>query len=99
MSSPYDMEYPVAVSWMRKLLYQTKMTGERVKVVATKMENSVAEVKRRASRVVSILMNNILMSEDSNYHSANMIRQQQFLKNLLKKLECSPKVQGVKNHR
>ena len=81
--------YARAVSWIRKLLFQTRLTAERAKVLATKMENSVSELKRRGSKVVGIMMNSILLNQESNYQAANMIIQQQFLKNLLKKLECS----------
>jgi len=83
-------KYNLAVAWIRKLLYQSKITAERVKVLGTKMENSISELKRKGSKVVSIIMNSILLNQDSNYHASNMIRQQQFLKSLLKKLDCSP---------
>ena len=82
-------KYATAVSWIRKLLFQTRLTAERAKVMATKMENSVSELKRRGSKVVGIMMNSILLNQESNYQAANMIRQQQFLKALLKKLDCS----------
>ena len=84
-------KYEQAVSWMRKLLYQTRLTAERAKVLATKMENSVAELKRSGSKVVKIMMDAVLFNEESNIQASNMIRQQQFLKNIVKKLDCSPK--------
>ena len=59
-------------------------------MLATKMENSVSELKRRGSKVVSIMMNSVMLDQDSNYQAANMIRQQQFLKSLVQKLDCSP---------
>jgi len=83
-------KYDAAVAWIRKLLFQTKLNSERAKVLATKMENSVSELKRKGSKVVSIMMNSVLFSEKSNHQAANMIRQQKFLKSLLKRLECSP---------
>ena len=83
-------KYGQAVAWIHKLLYRTKLTAERAKVLATKMENSVAELKRRGSKVVSIMMNSLLFSEESNHQVSNMIKQQKFLKDLLKRLECSP---------
>ena len=84
-------KYEQAVSWMRKLLYQTRLTAERAKVLATKMENSVSELKRSGSKVVKIMMDAVLFNEESNIQASNMIRQQQFLKNIVKKLDCSPK--------
>ena len=83
-------KYQTAVSWVRKLLFQTRLTAERARVLATKMENSVSELKRRGSKVVSIMMNSVMLDQDSNYQAANMIRQQQFLKSLVQKLDCSP---------
>jgi Zn-dependent M16 (insulinase) family peptidase len=83
-------KYEEAVNWIRKLLFQTKLKSDRAKVLATKMENSVAELKRKGSKVVSIMMNSVLFSEKSNHQVSNMIRQQKFLKALLKKIECSP---------
>ena len=83
-------KYPDAVAWMHKLVYRTVLTPERARVLATKMENSVAELKRRGSKVVSIMMNSLLFSEESNHQVANMMKQQRFLKTLLKKLDCSP---------
>ena len=83
-------KYEQAVSWMRKLLYQTRLTAERAKVLATKMENSVSELKRSGSKVVKIMMDAVLFNEESNIQASNMIRQQQFLKNIVKKLDCSP---------
>jgi hypothetical protein len=67
------------VRWVRRLLYQTKLTGERVRVLAAKMENSVAELKRRGSKVTTTLMNSLLFREASNQSAANMFSQQKFL--------------------
>jgi len=83
-------KYEAGVNWIRKLLFNVKFTGERAKVLATKMENSVAELKRKGSSVTSIVMNSLLFKEESNHHVSNMIRQQKFLKQTVKNLDCSP---------
>jgi len=83
-------KYEIAVQWIRKLLFQTKLTYERAKVLGTKMENSASELKRKGSKVVSIMMNSVLFEEKSNHQASNMVNQQRFLRTLLKKLECSP---------
>merc|ERR550519_3040233 len=83
-------KYTEAVSWLHKLVYRTLITADRARVLATKMENSVAELKRKGSKVVSIMMNSLLFNEESNHQVANMMKQQRFLKTLLKKLDCSP---------
>ena len=83
-------KYTEAVSWLHKLVFRTLITADRARVLATKMENSVAELKRKGSKVVSIMMNSLLFNEESNHQVANMMKQQRFLKTLLKKLDCSP---------
>ena len=83
-------KYATAVGWIRKLLFQTKLTAERAKVLGTKMENSVSEMKRSGNHVVKILMNSMIFQEESNHQAANMIKQQAFLKNLRARLDCSP---------
>ena len=83
-------KYETAVAWIRKILFQTKLTAERAKVLGTKMENSVSEMKRKGSLLVKIMMNTMMFQSESNHQAANMIRQQIFLKNLRKKLDCSP---------
>jgi len=83
-------KYEVAVHWITKLLFHSKFTAERAKVLATKMENSVSELKRKGSKVVSIMMNAVLFSEKSNHQVSNMIKQQVFLKDLQKRLETNP---------
>ena len=82
--------YEAAVGWISKLLYRTRLTVDRARVLATKMENSVAEMKRKGSRVVSVMMNSMMFTKESNQQVANMIRQQKFLKELIKRLDCSP---------
>jgi Zn-dependent M16 (insulinase) family peptidase len=72
-------KYATAVRWVRRLLYQTKLTADRVRVLAAKMENSVSELKREGSKVTSMLMNSVLFTEASNHSAANMFRQQKFL--------------------
>merc|ERR1719242_2943879 len=84
-------KYETAVSWIRKILFQTKLTADRAKVLGTKMENSVSEMKRKGSLMVKIMMNSMMFQSESNHQAANMIRQQMFLKNLRRKLDCSPK--------
>lgn len=45
---------------MRELLFQTKFTPERVNIVAQRLINNVAEVKRRGNAMVSDLMTGII---------------------------------------
>lgn len=56
-------KYETGLRWMRELLYKTVFTAERLKVIATKMLNSVARYKRQGRRVVAYLMKGIRFSE------------------------------------
>ena len=83
-------KYETAVGWMRKLLFQTRLTAERARVLGTKMESSVSEMKRDGNEVVEIMMNSMMFQAESNHQATNMIRQQEFLKKLRARLDCSP---------
>jgi len=83
-------KYRTAVDWIRKLLYCTKFTAERIRVTATKMENSIAAVKRSGHSMVSILLNQLVFKENSNIKAASILNQQSFLKDLLKQLDAEP---------
>ncbi|RWS10415.1 uncharacterized protein B4U79_04417 [Dinothrombium tinctorium] len=78
------------VVWLRDLLYQTQFTPERIKIVATRMLNDIAQYKREGYFVVKSLLKAITFNPNSNHWSFNMYRQQTFLKKVLKKCENSP---------
>jgi Zn-dependent M16 (insulinase) family peptidase len=59
MSFLFQLEpakYERCISWIRELLYQTQFTSERFKIIAAKIANDVAQVKRKGSKVVGDLM-------------------------------------------
>ncbi|XP_033325130.2 uncharacterized protein C05D11.1 [Megalopta genalis] len=79
-------KYDKGVRWMKELLYETELTSNRLKIIATKMVNDVAQVKRKGSKVVSDLMKGLLYNKDSNQFTSSMLRQQKFLTNVLNRL-------------
>jgi len=83
-------KYSAMVKWAGDLLYRTKLTEDRVRVVATKMENSLPEYRRQGSKVVGALSEAITMSRDSNSRLTNMVQQGATLRHTLKRLDCSP---------
>jgi len=83
-------KYVKAVDWIKKILIDTQIVADRVKVLATKMENSIAGLKRSMRTVLNSLMNSLLFNESSNMYASGFLRQQSFLKDLLKTLETSP---------
>ena len=51
--------------WLRELLYAVKFDIERLKVVATKMVNDVARMKRKGGTVVQAMINSLNFSNGS----------------------------------
>ena len=82
-----EMEkYEKGVQWMKELLYKTELTPDRLKIIAAKMVNDVAQVKRRGNKVVGDLMKGLLYKKDSNQFTSSMLRQQKFLNSVLERL-------------
>ena len=53
---------------------------ERVRVIATKLENSIADMKRDGYTVAKAMLKLITFSDVSNMHWNTLLRQQTFLK-------------------
>lgn len=49
-------KYEVGLTWLRDLLYKTVFTPDRLKVIATKLNNSVAQAKRSGRNIVAYVM-------------------------------------------
>lgn len=61
-------KYEIGLQWMRELLYRTVFTAERLKVVAMKMNNSAAAVKRSGRSVVSYALKGMYYSKGENQY-------------------------------
>ena len=68
------------VEWIHDLIYRVVFTQERVKVIATKLENSIADMKRDGYTVAKAMLKLITFSDVSNMHWNTLLRQQSFLK-------------------
>ncbi|XP_046677319.1 uncharacterized protein C05D11.1-like [Homalodisca vitripennis] len=86
-------KYERGIVWIRELLYQTKLTVERLKIIATKIVNDVAQVKRKGNTMVRDLMKGVIYTNESNHYSASVLRQHKFLSSILERLndpnECN----------
>lgn len=60
-------KYKKGLNWIRELLYQTKFTADRIKVIALKMSNAVAQTKRSGRRIVSYAVKNLWYSKGKLY--------------------------------
>lgn len=56
-------KYEKGLNWMREILYQTVFTAERLKIIATKMINEVAQAKRSGRNVVAYAMRGMRYKE------------------------------------
>ncbi len=56
-------KYVRGVQWARELLYQTQFTAERLKIIANKLINDVAQLKRSGRYVVQTLNKGITFNK------------------------------------
>uniref|UniRef100_A0A1B6DB00 Peptidase M16C associated domain-containing protein n=1 Tax=Clastoptera arizonana TaxID=38151 RepID=A0A1B6DB00_9HEMI len=86
-------KYEKGIIWIKDLLYHTKLTVERLKIIASKIVNDVAQVKRKGNSAVRDLMKGLLYNQESNHYSCSVLRQYKFLTNMLDRLnnpdECN----------
>ncbi|XP_014204980.1 uncharacterized protein C05D11.1 [Copidosoma floridanum] len=79
-------KYSKGIQWMKELLYQSQLVAERLKIIATKNINDVAQMKRKEKKVIDDLMTSLLYRKESNNFNVNMLRQHQFLTKMVKEL-------------
>ncbi|XP_066250958.1 uncharacterized protein C05D11.1-like [Euwallacea similis] len=79
-------KYQKGLNWIEDLLYHTQFTAERLKVIALKMSNAVAQSKRSGRNVASYAMKNLWYSKDSNVYANGMLVQSKFLIEVIDKL-------------
>lgn len=51
-----EAKFERGIQWLRELLYETQFTTERLQIIATKMSNHVAQIKRSGNKVAAALM-------------------------------------------
>lgn len=83
-------KYEKAVQWYHEILYKSVLTPERIKTVATRLAGDISQYKRSGGKVVSAAMNSLIYQSNSNQWATNFMRQQTFLKQLLKDLKNDP---------
>ncbi|KAL2723884.1 uncharacterized protein V1478_008397 [Vespula squamosa] len=88
-------KYKKGIQWIRELLYQTELVSDRLKIIATKMINNVAQIKRRGSKIVSDLLKGLTYNEDNNFYASSLLRQQKFLTKMIERLDDESSEQEV----
>ncbi|KAF7998270.1 hypothetical protein HCN44_009668 [Aphidius gifuensis] len=79
-------KYNKGIQWIKELLYDTKFTVERLKIISQKMINEITQLKKQGNGIVKSLMKGLMYDKDSNHFNASPLRQQQFLTELIERL-------------
>lgn len=80
-------KYIRGIQWIVDLLTRTEFTVDRVRVIAAKIANAVAQAKRNGNSVSKDLLKAVYYENNSNVRKCSMIQQQRFLSSLLEKLD------------
>lgn len=80
-------KYIRGIQWIVDLLTHTEFTVDRVRVIAAKIANAVAQAKRNGNSVSKDLLKAVYYEDNSNVRKCSMIQQQRFLSSLLEKLD------------
>ncbi|XP_071956159.1 uncharacterized protein C05D11.1-like [Antedon mediterranea] len=88
-------KYAKGVQWLHDLMYNVRFETERIKIIATKMINDVAKMKRNGRTIAFSVLRDINFTEESNHNSSNMIRQHKFLTELVSKLDSEEVVKSL----
>ena len=76
-------KYAQGIGWLHDLLRNTAFTTERVCVIANKMANDVARIKRKGNKMALAIMRDLVFNQSSNHYSSSLIRQQKFLERII----------------
>lgn len=80
-------KYIRGIQWAIDLLNHTEFTVDRIRVIAAKIANAVAQAKRNGNSVSKDLLKAVYYQGDSNVRKCSMIHQQRFLCSLIEKLD------------
>ncbi|CAH1389034.1 unnamed protein product [Nezara viridula] len=90
-------KFEQGIKWIQELLYNTVLTEERVKVLATKIVNNVSEIKRKGNAMAYDLMRGLLYGKRSNHHAISALRQTRVLSSVILKLQKEDTASEVMN--
>lgn len=80
-------KYDKGIDWLREILFQTVLSVDRLKIIATKIVNEVSQAKRSGRGVVGYLMKGICYKDNSNVQAAGILQQQKFLNKVMETLD------------
>ncbi|XP_045129577.1 uncharacterized protein C05D11.1-like [Portunus trituberculatus] len=79
-------KYKKGVQWLKEALYKSQFVGQRVKVKTNKLVNSIGDLKRSGPKLLNLMFNNIIFSNDTNKNQQSILKQEKFLNALLERL-------------
>lgn len=91
-------DYEKGIIWLDNILHKTRFLPERIKINATKLLNTVIEMKRDENLVSRQLLDAMFYDPTSNIRLHSVIKQRQFLNEILGKIEDPDMATGVIEH-
>ncbi|XP_033227850.1 uncharacterized protein C05D11.1-like [Belonocnema kinseyi] len=86
-------KYTKGVQWIKELLYKTEFPPERLKIIAAKIINDVAQMRRKGYKITGDLLRGLFYKKESNHYTSSLLRQQKFLTQMMERMNT---VQGQK---
>jgi len=82
--------YETAVAWLKDLIYGIQFDKERLQVTVAKIQQSLPEMKRDGSTVLSSVWTDLLFNNASTSKAGGLIPQIDFVPKLAQELQESP---------
>ncbi|KIY47049.1 hypothetical protein FISHEDRAFT_75082 [Fistulina hepatica ATCC 64428] len=83
-------QYETAVTWIKDLVYGAQFDKDRLQVTVAKILQSLPEMRRDGSTMLSAVWTDLLMSEKSTSRAGTILQQTEFIPQLAKGLEEKP---------
>ncbi|XP_050697306.1 uncharacterized protein C05D11.1-like isoform X1 [Eriocheir sinensis] len=85
-------QYEKGVQWLREALFRSQFVGQRVRVKANKLINSIGDRKRSGPKLLDLMFHNIVFKKTTNQNQQSILKQEKFLNSLLERLDTEEEV-------
>lgn len=85
-------QYEKGIQWLKEALYKSQFVGQRVKVKANKLVNSIGDLKRSGPKLLDVMFYSIVFKNETNQNQQSILKQEKFLNNLLERLNTEEDV-------
>ncbi|KAI7904653.1 Metalloenzyme, LuxS/M16 peptidase-like protein [Cokeromyces recurvatus] len=84
-------KFEKTIQWLQDILWNTQFTVERLKIVAAQILNDIPQAKRDGHDMVNATLRALQVDpKKSMYGARNILFQNAFLQDVVKRLECEP---------